>query len=327
MLISEALIKDLKEFTFDGYMLCVDIGATKTLARVIDSGLSVIAEKTFPTGSLCSENPVEFSENLKTEVEKAFSQSHELKAITVSTAGAVNEAGTVIRSPNLGWESVPLKTYMEKTFSLPVAVMNDCDAGVLAEKYLTPTSENIMYITLSSGVGGGLLLNNRLVRGENCAAAEVGHLIVAPQGEKCTCGRRGCLQAYCSGRSLAREFRKELADFSGESDKEYLQQAFDLIRKNDERMIAIADHAFMYLGMSIAYISGLLDISEFRLGGGVMNQEDVVLPLARKWAKEFEYGIGSREMKIERALSHPASPVLGASVNGKITLFMEESRR
>ncbi|MDK2950764.1 MAG: hypothetical protein PWQ77_429 [Kosmotogales bacterium] len=320
--LEESSINEIKNYTFSGYLLSIDIGATKTLIRLSDYSFETISEEEFSTNVLTDKNNEEkFVPNLKDLIEKKIRYLKNVKIISISTAGAVNSLGEVIYSPNLGWKNYPLKKLSEKIFNKPVEVINDCNAGALAEKYMTPEVSNLMYITISSGIGAGLILKDELFEGENYSAAELGHLIIKPYGEKCSCGRRGCVQAYASGRSLAREYRKEFKSHSSLPEKELIIKAMELYRKGDRKVIEITKDAFSYLGEAIAYISGLLDISNFRLGGGILKQSDVVVPIIQEWADEFSYKIANRKIIVKKAYSFPNSSIMGAEVIGKIRLY------
>lgn len=321
--LSESQIKNLKDFRPETCIISIDIGATKTLARKISSSFDLLCEIRIETGTLIPNDPEGFPRRLRSILEENLGFDSTIGVVSVSTAGAVTEDGTLIWSPNLGWKDLPVKTYFEKAFQLPVALINDCDAGALAEKFITPGYANLMYITISSGIGGGLILSNSLYRGENGAAAEIGHLIVEPNGKICSCGRKGCLQAYSSGRSIERDLREIEDDLSKLAGGPLIEEAIRRMKSGDSRMAMVFEDAFKYLGMAIAFISGLLDIGQFRLGGGVMAQSDVIIPIISKWVERFEYPVSGRKIEVRRASSYPDSSIFGAEVNGLIKMYTE----
>lgn len=321
--LSEYQIGTLKEYRPETCIISIDIGATKTLARKVSSRFDLLAETRIDTRSLKPDDPEGFPRRLRSILEKDLGFDATVGVVSVSTAGAVAEDGTLLWSPNLGWKNLPVKTYFEEAFQLPVALINDCDAGALAEKFITPEYANLMYITVSSGIGGGLILNDHMYRGENGAAAEIGHLVVKPNGKICSCGRKGCLQAYSSGRSLERDLREIEDDLSKLSGARLIEEAISRMRSGDRKAARVFEEAFKHLGMAIAFISGLLDIGQFRLGGGVMAQSSAIVPIISKWVKRFEYPVCGKKIEVRRASSYPDSSIFGAEVNGLIKIYTE----
>lgn len=321
--LSESQIENLKQYIAKACIISIDIGATKTLARKVSSRFDLLAEIRIETRSLIPDDPEGFPRRLRSILEKNLGFDSTVGVVSISTAGAVAEDGTLLWSPNLGWKNLPVKTYFEEAFQLPVALINDCDAGALAEKFITPEYANLMYITVSSGIGGGLILSDSLYRGENGAAAEIGHLIVEPNGKICSCGRKGCLQAYSSGRSIERDLREIENDSSELAGGPLIEGAIKRMESGDSKAARVFDDAFKHLGMAIAFISGFLDIGQFRLGGGVMAHGGVIVPIISKWVERFEYPVRGRKIEVRRASSYPDSSIFGAEVNGLIKIYTE----
>ncbi len=123
------------------------------------------------------------------------------------------EKGVVQRSPHLkGWQGVPLKSFLEKRLKLPVFIANDASAAALGEKLFGQgrRAENFVYLTVSTGIGSGIILNGRLLLGASFGAGEIGHTVIFPGGERCGCGQSGCLEAYSSGTAIAQYVRREV---------------------------------------------------------------------------------------------------------------------
>lgn len=304
-------IKKIKSYNSEGYHLILDIGGTKTLIRIIDNNDSVCFEKFIHTDKLNSENPDIFAENIHS-ISKKIVDSEDLNVISISTPGAVNNKGEIIKAPNLGWVNLKLKKVFEDQFNCKTILINDCNAGALAEIFENPELKNLMYITVSSGIGGGLILNNKLFLGENFSSAEIGHLVIAPEGKECICGNKGCVQVYCSGKGLYKEFKKYYPDKLNE--KEVLS---DLLSINNELFENDLEDSFKKLAQLIAIFSGLLDMKSFLLGGGVMNCGEKILTYLNKWVNYYSFKINN-QINIQRANSFPNSSIYGAEIFAKI---------
>jgi len=138
-----------------------------------------------------------------------------LRGVGVSAPGPLNaETGVVVEAPNLkGWLNVPVSRCLREAFGVPVRLENDANAAALAEWRFGAGrgTRNLVYVTMSTGVGAGLILDGRLYRGTRFQSGEVGHVPVVPDGRPCTCGLRGCLEAYTGGAALAGIIREDLA--------------------------------------------------------------------------------------------------------------------
>ncbi len=309
--LNKEYMEKIKKYKSDKYYLVIDIGGTKILIRIIDGNGSFIFESKINTSDLNTSNPKVFVKNFHSIINEVISEDF-IKIISISTPGAVNNDGEIIKAPNLKWNNLNLKKYFEEEFDFETILINDCNAGVLAEKFESPEHENIMYITISSGIGGGLILNNKLFLGDTFSSAEIGHLVVEPDGKKCICGNKGCLQSYCSGKALYSEFKKYFSDKLDEK-----QVLMKLFTSNDESINKNLEGSFKKLARFITIFSGLLDIKTFRLGGGMMNFDDKILMYLNKWTNYFSIKKNSR-IKIKRAYSFPDSSIKGAELFAKI---------
>ncbi len=200
-----------------GILLGIDIGGTKTQIALGRADGEILREahlEAWASGS--------FARDLDTVAARALAlldeagvAASEIDAVGVSAPGPLDPvAGVIHAAPNLpGWIDVPIRARLERALGRPVRLENDANAAALAEwRYGAGRgSRAFVFLTMSTGVGGGLVLDGRLYRGARYGAGEIGHIPVVPGGRRCACGLRGCLEAYTGGAAIAARIREDLA--------------------------------------------------------------------------------------------------------------------
>jgi glucokinase len=219
-------------------------------------------------------------------------------AIGVSFGGPVDfTTGTVRLSHHVpGWEHVPLKQRLETEFGVPVWVDNDANVAALGEHYLGAGQgyDNLFYITVSTGVGGGWLLNGQPWRGTTGMAGEIGHTVVDPQAQRCLCGKRGCVERLASGAYIALDVREQLqADpQGGEILRQLVNHDLSAItglvvsqaaEQGDTIALARLDLAAWALGVGIGNAANLINPQRFVLGGGVTKMGSMTSDLRQRF--------------------------------------------
>ncbi|MGZ4465841.1 MAG: ROK family protein, partial [Nocardioides sp.] len=195
---------------WDPLTVGVDIGGTKVLAGVVDSTGRVLARERRAThGS----SPAAVEDTIVGLVQD-FRASYDVAAVGVGAAGFVDATrSTVMFSPHLAWRDEPLRDAVMGRLGLPVVVDNDANTAALAEsRFGAGVGQRIVLcVTLGTGIGGALVIDNRVFRGAHGMAGEFGHMQVVPDGHRCQCGNRGCWEQYASGNALVRDARELLA--------------------------------------------------------------------------------------------------------------------
>jgi len=215
------------------------------------------------------------------------------------------ERGVVVQPPNLsGWRNVPLRDLLQDRFSCPVYVDNDCNAGALGEAYFGGGQDvsSLCYITLSTGVGGGLILNRRLHRGWDCLAGEVGHFTIDSSGPRCRCGQVGCLELFTSGPNLVREMKERVnaapdpvwSDFLGSASRTFsAREVLQAARQGSAAAREVLQTAIRYLALGISIVNYVVNPERFILGGGIMQteraQELIVEPVIERLQQICRY--------------------------------------
>jgi len=263
-------------------ILGLDIGGTKT-ALVLGTPRGEIRwRKQFPTMPTRGFQP--FFEDLSESVKEALSQSPEMvDALSVSIGGPLNVLEGVVQSPpNLpGWNNIPLKHLLMERFALPVYVEHDGNAGALAEFYFGSGRgfRNIIFLTMGTGFGAGLVLDGKLYRGTNDTAGEIGHIRIAEDGPLCY-GKSGSLEGFGSGTGMAKLAHMM---FPGKwSETVNVLDVYSSLRNGSLEARQVFDRAGFYLGRSFAMIADLLNPERIILGGLGMRIGDAFLPKAEE---------------------------------------------
>lgn len=276
----------------------VDVGGTKVLGGVVDASGKVLATSRRDTPR---EGGSELTKTIAA-VALELMQEHSITAVGVSAAGFVSsDRNTMLATPNIAdWNGVQLEVELTKLIGLPVVIENDANAAAWGEaKFGAGRNQaHMMMLTIGTGVGGGIVVNNELYRGAFGIAAEFGHLRVVPEGHLCGCGARGCFEQYASGSALRRHAREAisaspdlarnlLARGDGTIDGLTGQAITDAAREGDAVALAAFQTTAQYLGAGIASLAVLLDPSCVVIGGGVIDAGEILLSPTREAMKRY----------------------------------------
>lgn len=197
------------------YYICLDIGGTKILGAIFNSKKEIVyrlKKKTKADGD-SSQNVEDTIISVVEEMIEGFGiKTSQIKAIAAGAPGVINqEKGIVLTSPNLPWKNYDIRKPIEKKFKAPFYIGNDVNVGVLGEwKYgVAKGYKNVVGLFVGTGMGGGLILDGKLYTGHLFKGAEYGHMIVVPDGPRCNCGQRGCLEALSSKQGMSDYIRQQ----------------------------------------------------------------------------------------------------------------------
>jgi glucokinase len=206
--------------------------------------------------------------SLKDVVRTALSEAS-VDGIGVSAAGQVDWARGAIAyaSPNIpGWAGTEVKAELEALFGLPVTVDNDGNAAAYGEHWVGAAKDvsTTVMLTVGTGIGGGIVLGDHVLRGGRFRGGEVGHMILVADGVPCNCGQRGCLEVYASGTAIARQAREEIPGFEGSA-----KDVFAAAEQGEATADFVLGNAARALALGIVSLSSIIDPDLFVLGGGV----------------------------------------------------------
>ncbi|NLZ63156.1 MAG: ROK family protein [Lentisphaerae bacterium] len=193
-------------------VLGIDIGGTKIAVCITDRAGNVLASGRIAMGPYQTVLPeiVALSDKLLADL---GCTRNDLSGCGICAPGPLDMAGgRIMKSPNMTWDAVPIRDDLRQALNLPVALENDANAGVLAEWFFgcAQGKQDVIYLTMSTGVGGGIVSGGRLITGKTGIAGELGHVILDLNGPQCGCGQLGCLEAYCGGRNVALRLQEAL---------------------------------------------------------------------------------------------------------------------
>ncbi|WP_010248328.1 ROK family protein [Acetivibrio cellulolyticus] len=281
--------------------ICLDIGGTKVLGAILDEKDNItfkVKKKTKVDKGLekVEERIIDVVDEL---IKESGTDKNEIAAIGAGAPGVINEeTGEIIYAPNLPWKNYDIKKVMEKRFGIPFYIGNDANMGMLGEwKYgMAVKKENVVGIFVGTGVGGGLIINNKLFTGKRHDAGELGHMSLNTEGPYCNCGQRGCLEAYASKISITREIKVQiergrktiLKDLLGEDSIIKSKDLKEAIDAKDSLALEVMDRAVYYLAAGTGNLINIFGPDMVVLGGGVLESlGDFIMPRVKDYVKRF----------------------------------------
>ncbi len=300
------------------HVVGIDIGGTKLATVVADSTGHILHKVRRPT---LSERGPEYALQLlfdmvRQTTELAGLEQEAISAIGVSCGGPLDtKTGIVYSPPNLpGWDALPLKAQLESEFQIPVTIENDANASALAEyRFGGGRGYNaVLYMTMSTGIGGGIVIDGQVYHGANDSAGEVGHQILLPDGPNCGCGKRGCLEALCSGPAIARRAQAAIENNSalatalldlvnGRVEDVKSEHVLEAARQGDVLALQLVEETAYYMGWGIANLVNILNPDIVLLGTIAIAAGDLLLDPIRKKVSEFAMTRPAEAVKIAPA--------------------------
>ncbi len=307
------------------YYLGIDLGGTFIKGGIVDDSGKIVLRDKVPTESEKGADGV--VENIvslcKSLMNKANLTVQDLVGVGIGVPGMIDsEKGEVIYSNNLNWKDFSIADKVSEKIGLPVKIANDANVAALGETKFGCGKQynNSVMITLGTGVGSGIVIDGKLFEGNRSAGAEIGHTVIVAEGEPCTCGRRGCFEAYASASALIRDTKRimeknpqsklwEVASVDAVTGK----TAFDYYDK-DECAKSVVDHYIDMLGVGIVNVANALRPEIIILGGGVCSEgERLINPLQKKLDSEVFASDKGPAVKILTAELANDAGLLGAA--------------
>jgi glucokinase len=302
---SEVLARRTRGSRWEPLTVGIDIGGTKVLGAVVDAAGSVVALERRPTEG----HDVRKVEDTIVEVVNGFAAEYDVAAVGIGAAGFVDATRTIVMfSPHLNWRREPLRARVAERVRIPVVVDNDANTAALAECRFGAGRGHrfVLCATLGTGIGGALVIDNRVYRGANGMAGEFGHIQVVPDGRRCECGNRGCWEQYASGNALVREARelvrasspmaqrlRSLVDGDAEAlDGPQISQAAG---EGDPLAIELLADVGRWLGVGLAGMAAAFDPGCIIIGGGLSDAGDLLIGPTRQAFSRSLTGRGHRD--------------------------------
>jgi glucokinase len=307
----------------------VDLGGTSFIAVVADRKGRILGSSDCPTtrGATAEETIDQIADHVREAAKEASVKMSKIRGIGIGAPGAIDpKRGVVVRAPNLGWEDVPLARTLRKKLGPDVIVGNDVQVAILGEHTYGAAqgTRRAVGIWVGTGIGGGLIADGEIDVGFRGAAGEIGHMVIKEDGPKCSCGRRGCVEALASRSAMERDV---LAASNGKKKSAVLQIMKErgkdrmtssviarALKENDPIMKDVLRKAQTYLGLLAGNIVNMFDPEMIVIGGGVAQRlkEDFVAPIAEVARGQFLRPDPEHRVRIEHAELDDYSGALGA---------------
>lgn len=309
----------------------VDLGGTGIKAGLVDEQGKILSKVSCPTGVERGYEAVirDMVALCVKAVEESGRSMDEVKAIGIGLPGIADPATKRVPfCTNLGWHDVPVEEEMHRYLDKPIYIDNDATVAGLAESVagVSAGAKNSVFVTLGTGVGGGVIINGKVFSGTHGVASEIGHMIVVAGGEQCTCGNRGCWERYASATAIIREARKyarlhpdcEIARaVDGDLDKITAKTVIDLAKAGAPDAAELFDSYVQYLCYGLVNLINLYDPEIIALGGGVSGAGEFLLNAVRAKLPDLVFYKSMKYARIELARLGNDAGIIGAAMLGR----------
>ncbi|GAA0086157.1 ROK family protein [Clostridium sp. CTA-7] len=302
------------------YVVGVDLGGTKIYTALVDLEGSIIKEVTVKTEAHKGESVV--LEKLLKTIDDVLEGTdiNEVKAIGIGSPGPLDvEKGLIVYTPNLPFKNFNIVQPIKDRYKLDTYLDNDANVATLSEFMFGAGkgSKNMVFITVSTGIGGGAIINGNLFRGSTSNALEIGHATVMKGGPRCGCGNTGCAEAVASGTAIMKRAREAFESKVETSLKNYeevtAKEVFVEAEKGDKVSQDILNDALSYLGITVANIANTFDPDKIVIGGGVSEAGRIVFDKIENEMERRCLKTIYNHCKVEKALLGNQAGVLGAA--------------
>jgi glucokinase len=310
----------------------LDVGGTTMKAAVVDDTGTAAESVTLPTEPHFGQEHglAAMAEAIRQAVQAAKLTMKDIAAIGVATPGMMDiERGLILDPPNLKpWRNVPVRDYIHKTFNKPTAFQNDANAAAFGEYWVGAGRDfhSLVLFTLGTGVGGGIIINDRVIQGAHSHGGELGHMRIAlpDNGRMCGCGRQGCLEAYASATGVVGRTREAMATYRGptrlrellrddDGDAISSEEVFDMAATGDPLAVQIVDDTAYYLALGASAIISVVDPELIAYGGGMIAAGEPFLAKIKEYVGRFALSYPAKQVQIRYAQLGSDAGFIGAA--------------
>lgn len=314
------------------YFVGIDLGGTNIKAGVVTESGELLNKVSIKTNAdrAMEEIITDMGKLAKQAIEEAGISESDVSAIGIGSPGTPdNKAGTLVYATNLPFTNAPMRKIIREVIDLPVYIDNDANCAAMAESVSGAAADvaDSVTITIGTGIGCGVIINNRIFSGFNQAGSEFGHTVLVAGGQQCSCGRKGCFEAYGSASALARmteEAAKKNPDSSlnpmieENGGRSNARIPFDAMKAGDATAAEVVESYLEYLSEGLANAINTFMPEVLLIGGGVCNEGDsLMIPLREKTMSKPFFGPGVRKTEIRVAKMGNDAGIVGAAMMGK----------
>lgn len=313
------------------YYIGVDLGGTNIAVGIVTEEGKLLSKKSIPTFRQRNYKEIlkDMGELCLNVIKEEGIKLKEVHSVGVGSPGTPDpENGILVYANNLNFKDVPIRTELQKYINVPIYLENDANCAALGEAVAGAAKDfkNSVTVTLGTGVGGGIVIDGKIFSGSFYGGAEIGHHVIVVDGEQCTCGRRGCWEAYASASALIRDARIAAAKYpesqvfklvNGDIRLINAKIPFDAAQQGDKVGQELVDNYIKYLGMGIANMHNILQPEVVVIGGGVCAQGDNLLNPLREILQNEVYGNEPVKTQLRIAKLGNDAGIIGAAMLGK----------
>jgi len=310
-------------------VIAIDLGGTKIITALISHEGQMIAREHCPT--LAEEGPESVVNRIFSAVDHLLNLRNmglsQLSGLSIASAGIIDmEKGVVTSSPNLpGWHDIPLRDIVKERYKVSTFLLNDASAAALGEHRFGAGkgANNLIYITVSTGIGGGIIINGNLYLGSSGGAGEIGHTTVDVNGPRCSCGNIGCLEMLASGTAVAREAVLRISHGESSSLIEMVEGKIENItaekvslaaQDGDFLALEVIGKAVDYLGAGVVNLVNLFNPEVIIIGGGMAKMGGLLFDPVRQVVKERAFRLSAQAVRIVPVQLGDDAGVFGAAI-------------
>ncbi|MBQ3425739.1 MAG: ROK family protein [Clostridia bacterium] len=304
----------------------IDLGGTNIAAGIVDDNVKLMYKSSVPTQKERHYSAIikDMAELVKTIVADSGCDMSDIRAIGIGCPGTIdNSRGMVVYSNNIKMDHVPLVDEFRKYIDVPLNVENDANAAAYGEYIANGNRVNsYVFMTLGTGIGGGIIINGKIYRGFNCAGAEIGHSSIVIDGKTCTCGKKGCLEAYASVTALIEQTAEKMDECPDSMMNEWTKKygkvsgrtAFECAKAGDKAAIEVKDRYIRYIAEGVSNMINIFQPDMFVIGGGISNEGDELLIPIKEFVYENDYNKYMPKAEIKIAELFNDAGIVGAAM-------------
>lgn len=312
----------------DPKLLGIDLGGTTTKFAIMKPQGEIQQRWSIQTDVLNDGNNIipNIIDSINHHLQLYQMSSKQFQGIGIGTPGSVDyQTGTVDSAFNLNWDRpMALKEQIELHTNIPVQVENDANVAALGERWLGAgkNSDNVAFVTLGTGVGGGIIINGQIIHGQGGSAGEIGHMTINPQGYRCTCGKKGCLETVASATGIVHVARDYAQEYAGNSelkasldngDDLTAKDVFDLAKQNDPLALKVTSAVCDQLGLALSIVAVTINPQYIIIGGGVSNAGDFLLQRVQESYNRYVFSSVKKTTTLTLATLGNEAGVIGAA--------------
>ncbi len=308
----------------------VDVGGMSIKAGIVDDSGKIIFKDAVPTGPTRKSSEILHDMGLLVDnlIKKNGVSKDEISSVGFGIPGICNPVdGKIIDCTNINLTDAPIVDEIHKYIDVPVFLNNDANVAALAEyHHIGKPMECFLAVTLGTGVGGGIILNGKIFSGFNGIAAELGHISINENGEKCGCGRKGCWEAYASVSALIMQTKAAMAEnkdslmhkIAAESGAVNGKTAFDAAKQGDSAALKVVNNYIRYISIGITNLINVFQPEMIAIGGAICKEGDYLLNQIKEYCQKEAYGASfSNIAEIKIASLGNDAGIIGASMLGR----------